>query len=159
VGDRFCVAGTDDLGVEGGQSVEGRGRLSAVSLEHTGHDLPVGPASHRVPREQDTWPGKVERDAAGRVAGYGQREGAAAEADLITVVQFAVDPHGRWRCRRQLAADLLKDGPFPVGQIRGRPRRPAAEERRVGVVRAHLDVAPGGDLGLPVRQRARVRRV
>jgi hypothetical protein len=46
-----------------------------------------------------------------------------------------------------LAADLVEDGPFPVGQVRVRPGRFAAQERRVGVVRAHLGVAPGGDLG------------
>jgi hypothetical protein len=98
VGYRFCVAETGDLGVEGGQPVDGSGCLSGVRIEHAEHDLPVGSASHRVPSEQDTWPGKVERDAAGGVAGDGHRDGA--EVELVTVVQFAIDPHGRWRRRR-----------------------------------------------------------
>ena len=36
---------------------------------------------------------------------------------------------------------------LPVGQVRWRPGGLAADERRVGVVREHLYLAPAGDVG------------
>jgi hypothetical protein len=81
------------------------------------------------------------------MAGRGHRDCSAAEGELVTVVEFAVDLHACRQCGRQVAADLVEDGPFPVGQVWGRPGRCAAEERGFGVVRADLGAAPGGDLG------------
>jgi hypothetical protein len=81
------------------------------------------------------------------VAGNGHRDGAAASGELVTVVEFTVDPNGRRGRDRQLAADLVEEGPFPVSYVRGRGGCLAAQERRVGVMRAHLGAAPCGDLG------------
>jgi hypothetical protein len=57
---------------------------------------PSGAAGCGVAREQDRPRRQVERDAARGVPGYGHRDGAAAEVELVTVVEFTVDPH---RCR------------------------------------------------------------
>ena len=119
--------------------------ISASSLAIWRKDVWAGGC--RVAGEQDPGSGKVDRDAAGGVAGHGHDDGAPAEGEFVTVSEFAVDPDPcRW-CSWQLAADLVEEGPFPVGQVWGRPGCPAAQERDVGVVGAHRDVAPGGDLG------------
>ena len=46
------------------------------------------------------------------------------------------------RSRRERLITLVVKGPFPAGQVRRRPGFPRADERRVGVVREHLDLAP-----------------
>jgi hypothetical protein len=95
LGEGFSVAEAGDVGVEAGQLAKGCGGLGGIGVEHAGHDLPAGSAGCRVTREQDTPPGKVERDAARGVLGHGHRDGPAADAKLVTIAEFTVDPHRR----------------------------------------------------------------
>jgi hypothetical protein len=89
----FPVAEAGDAGVKAGELAEGCGGLGTVGVEHAGHDLPVGPGGGRVTGEPDTPLGKAERDATRSMPGHGHRDGAAADAELVTVTEFAVDPH------------------------------------------------------------------
>ena len=57
------------------------------------------------------------------------------------------------------AHHTVVEGLLPAGQVRWRPSCPRMDERRVGVVREHLDLAPAGDvsggadvIGVEVRQ-------
>jgi hypothetical protein len=98
LGEGFSVAEAGDVGVQAGKPAEGRGGLGTVGVEHAGHDLSVGSAGCRVACDQDMSGGKVERDAARGVPGNGDGDGAAADAELVTVVEFMIDPHwGRVR--------------------------------------------------------------
>ena len=138
-GDGIGVAAADDLGVEAGEPLEGCGGLGRVGVEHAQHDLAVGSAGDGVPGDQDPPRWEVEGGAAWGVAGHGDRDGAAAEVQFVTVVQFTGDADRLGRCAGELAGDLVIEGAFPVGQVGGRFRQVAAQERRVGVM--------GGDLG------------
>ncbi len=124
VGERLAVAEAGNLGVEGGQPPERRGRLCAADVEYAAHDLPGWAARYGVAGEQHLVPGKVERDAARRMAGHGHRYGPVAEAERVAVVQLPVNPGRHHGFGRELAHDLLVNGLFPVGQVRRRPRPP-----------------------------------
>jgi hypothetical protein len=133
--------------------------LGAVDVEYAADDRPVFAAGDSVAGEHDLVAGKVERDAARCVAGNGHRHGTVAETDFVSVSDLAVDPRRDDRFRPELAHDLLVDGPFPVGQVRRRPGRCSADERRVGVVGEHFHLAPVSDgcrgpdlVGVEVRQ-------
>ena len=141
------MAEARDRDVKGSQPAERRGRPGAVCVEHAAHDPPIGAACRGVPGEQDPVPGQVERKAPRRMAGNGDRHGAIAEPGLVTVRELAINPGRHHRLGREPPGDLVVDGPFPVGQVRGGPGHQAADERRVGVVREHLDSAPAGDTG------------
>ena len=147
VGERLAMAEARDGGVEAGQPAKRGGCLGAVDVEYAADDRAVRAAGCWVAGEQHLVPGEVERDAPRRVAGNGHRHGAVAEAELVAVLDLAVDPRRRHRLRREPAHDLVVEGPFPVGQVRCRPGRPGADERRVGAVGEHLHVALAGDVG------------
>jgi hypothetical protein len=104
-------------------------------------------ARYCVSSEQHPVAGQVHRDAARRVPGNGHRHSAVAEAELVAVGDLAVDPRRDHLVCRQLAHDLVVDGPFPVGQIRRRPGRSSADERGVSMVGEHLYRAPAGEVG------------
>ena len=97
----FAVAEAGDLGIEAGELAEGRGGLGAVGVEYAGHDLAAWAGGRCVASEQDPGAGKIERDAAGGVAGHGHDDGAAAaEGEFVTVSELAVDPDRRRWCGR-----------------------------------------------------------
>jgi hypothetical protein len=155
VSERVAVAEAGDGDVEARQPPERGGGLSAVDVEHAADHGSVRGPRGCVAGEQHLVPGKVDRDAAGRVAGDGDRRGAVAEAEFVAVAELAVNAR---RCRRfgrdrvrHVAGDLahypLEEGSFPVGQVGWRAGRLGADERRVGVVSQHLDVAPACDVG------------
>jgi hypothetical protein len=73
LGEWLAVAEAGDLGVEGGQPLKRRGCLCAVDVEYAAHDMPGWAACHGVAGEQYLVPGRVERDAARRMAGHGHR--------------------------------------------------------------------------------------
>ncbi len=81
------------------------------------------------------------------MAGDGDCHGAVAEAEFVAVAELAVDPGRRRWFLGDLARDLVVEGSFPIGQVGWRPGRLGADERGVGVVSQHLDVAPAGDVG------------
>jgi hypothetical protein len=149
-GERLAVAEARDLGVQGCQPSERRGCLGAVDVEYAADDLPLLAAGHGVAGEQDPVAGKVQRDAAWGVAGNGECRGTLAEAELVAVSEFPIDPRRDQRGRRlrwEPAPDLFEEGLFPVGQVWGRPDSRDTNERRVGMMREHLCPAVGGDVG------------
>ena len=83
LGEWLAVAEAGDLGVEGGQPLKRRGCLCAVDVEYAAHDMSGWAACHGVAGEQYLVPGKVECDAARRMAGHGHRYGTVAEAEQI----------------------------------------------------------------------------
>jgi hypothetical protein len=78
------------------------------------------------------------------MAGRGHGHRPAAEAQLIAIVQRPVDLDRRRLDGRDLPADLLEDGAFPVGQVRGRPRLRAVQVGRIRLVGQHRDTAASG---------------
>src|ERR1700748_3171359 len=105
---------------------------------------PSRPRATASPVNRTRWRGRESAMLPGVWAG------TATEAGLVAVRELAVDPRRyerRRRPRRGLARDLLEQRPFPVGQVRRRPRSRGADERRVGVVREHLHLGPPGDAG------------
>ncbi len=133
VGEWLAVAEAGDLDVEGGQPLERCGCLGAADVEYAAHDLSGWAARRSVAGEQYLVPGKVERDAARRMAGHGYHYGTVAEAERVAVVQLPVNPGRHHGFGRELAHDLLVDGLFPVGQARRRPGAgPAARARMNG---------------------------
>jgi len=144
VSERLAVPEARDRDVKGRQPAKRLGGLGAVDVEHAADDPPVLAAGDGVAGEQHLVPGQVHRDAPRRVAGSGHRDRAVAEAKPVAVGELPVDPRRnqrRHRPRRELARDSLVDGPFPVGQVRGRPDAGGADERRVGLVREHRHLA------------------
>ena len=146
VSERLAVAKAGDCDAEAGQRTERRVDLGAVDVEDAADDLPVLAARCGVAGEQHLVPGKVERDAARRMAGNGHGHGAVAEAEFVAVVEFAVYPGRHRRLRREPANRSVVDGLFPVGQVRWRPGGLGPDERRVGVVREHFYRAPARDV-------------
>ena len=96
-GERVAVAEAGDGHVEARQPSERGGGLGAVDVEHAADHRSVRGPRGRVAGEQHLVPGKVDRDAAGRMAGDGDRHGAVAEAEFVAVAELAVDAG---RCRR-----------------------------------------------------------
>ena len=141
------------VGVEVGQPAQASRRAWARLTLNTPHMtlLPSGLMCARLRRRRKA-PGVGEgRSRRCRVCGRGRRQPAAPSAGKPSSspswTSRSIRGVDHRSLGRDLAHDLVVDGPFPVGQVRCWSGRPGADERGVGVVGEHLHLALIGDVG------------
>ena len=97
---RLPVPEAGDVEVELGQLAERLARLRRIDVEDTGDDVIVWVPSSGIAREEHSLGWQIEGDTARSVAWHVDDASAAAQIDLIPILQFSIHACRGGRRRR-----------------------------------------------------------